>query len=212
MISKKKLLRKSRLYLILDKKTVGRTPLTAVAHKLRNAGADLVQLRDKNSDKLETLKDAFRLKRLLEGSRTLFIINDYPDIAAISGADGVHLGQCDGPLKAARRLLGKDKIIGVSCHSLKQGLAAQKNGADYIGIGPVFKTPTKPGHKAIGLRELAKFKNNIRIPYFAIGDISKGNLNLILSVGVKRAAVCRAVLKAKNPVGEIKALKKLLNR
>ena len=171
MISKRRLLRKSRLYLILDKKTVGRTPLTAVANKLKYSGVDLIQLRDKISDKLEILKDALLLTKTLKNSKSLFIINDHVDIAAISCADGVHLGQRDGNVKEARSLLGKNKIIGVSCSNLKQALMAQRNGADYIGIGPIYRSPTKHGCEGIGLKELCKFKNLIHIPYFAIGNI-----------------------------------------
>lgn len=210
MKSKKRLLRESRLYLILDKKALGRRPLPAVLNNLKNSGIDVIQLRDKASRKIEVLKAAFSLKGLLARSKTLFIINDHPDIAAISGADGVHLGQCDIPIRTARRMLGKNKIIGISCHSLKQALAAQRSGADYIGIGPVFSTPTKPEYKPIGLKELAKLRGRIRIPYFAIGDINRSNLESLRLAGAKRAAFCRAILKAKYPGRETKELRKLI--
>jgi thiamine-phosphate pyrophosphorylase len=211
MTSKKKLLRKSRLYLILDKKTAGRTPLTEVAKKILDAKTDIMQLRDKTSDKLEVLKEALLLKVLLRNTRTLFIVNDYPDIAALCGADGVHLGRSDAQLKEARRLLGRDKIIGISCRCLKQALDAQKGGADYIGIGPVCRTPLKNA-RPIGLAELRKLKGLIRIPYFAIGGVEKKNLDHILKAGAQRVAVCRAVLKAKRPAKEIEALQILLNK
>jgi len=210
MKSKKRLLRESRLYLILDKKALGRKPLPAVLNNLKNSGIDVIQLRDKASRKIEVLKAAFSLKKLLSGAKTLFIINDHADIAAICAADGVHLGQCDIPIRTARRMLGKNKIIGISCHSLKQALAAQRNGADYIGIGPIFSTPTKPEYKPIGLKELAKLRGRIRIPYFAIGDINKSNLKSLLAAGADRAAFCRAILKAKNPEYETKGLRKLI--
>ncbi|MCX5710689.1 MAG: thiamine phosphate synthase [Candidatus Omnitrophica bacterium] len=212
MKSKKRLLRESRLYLILDKKTLGRRSLPAVTGKLKNSGFGVLQLRDKASSKIKVLKEAFLLSRLLAKSKTLFIINDHPDIAAICGADGVHLGQSDYSIRMARRMLGNNMIIGVSCHSFKQALQAQKNGADYIGIGPVFSTPTKPEYKPIGLKELGKLRGRIRIPYFAIGNINKSNLESLLAIGAKRAAFCRAILKSKNPARETKELKELINK
>lgn len=200
MESRKKLLKRSRLYLILDKKTIGRKSPAAVAGKIKDTGINIIQLRDKSGDKAAILKEALLLQRVLLKTATLFIVNDYLDIAKIADSDGVHLGQCDSSIEIARRILGKDKIIGISCHNLKQALNAQKRGADYIGIGPVFKTPTKPQYKATGLKLIKKVKNKIKIPFFAIGDINKDNLSKVLSSGAKRVAICRAILKAKNPL------------
>lgn len=200
MESRKKLLKRSRLYLILDKKTIGRKSPAAVAGKIKDTGINIIQLRDKSGDKAAILKEALLLQRVLLKTPILFIVNDYLDIAKIADSDGVHLGQCDSSIEIARRILGKDKIIGISCHNLKQALNAQKRGADYIGIGPIFKTPTKPQYKATGLKLIKKVKNKIKIPFFAIGDISKYNLSKVLSSGAKRVAICRAILKAKNPL------------
>lgn len=212
MRSKKKRLRGSRLYLILDKKTLGATALTTAASKLKNSGIDIIQLRDKSAKKIEVLKESMLLKRILDKTGVLFIINDHPEVAAICGADGVHLGQCDLPVKSARRILGKDKIVGVSCHSLKDALRAQKDGADYIGIGPVFSTPTKPEYRPIGLKELEKLRGKIHIPYFAIGNINKSNLSEIKALGVRRFALCRAILKVPNPARAAKELNVLIDK
>ena len=190
MLSKKILLKRSLLYLILDKPGFARLPLE---------GVGVVQLRDKVSAKSLVLSSAIKLAKRLSKTKTLFIINDYIDIALICGADGVHLGQEDIPLKAARSLLGGDKIIGISCHNLRQALKAQKEGADYIGIGPVYPTATKPEYKAIGLGPLRQLRGRIKIPYFAIGDIRQGNLGEITAAGARRIAVCRAILKASDP-------------
>ncbi|MDD5129001.1 MAG: thiamine phosphate synthase [Candidatus Omnitrophica bacterium] len=190
MKSRKILLKKSLLYLIIDKPGYA---------KLSSCGVGIIQLRDKFSAKSQVLKSAVKLSKLLNGTKTLFIVNDYIDLALLSGADGVHLGQGDLPLKQARILLGKDKIIGISCHSLKQALKAQKDGADYIGIGPVYSTATKPEYRPIGLRVLRQLKGRIRIPYFAIGDVNEANLGQIIACGAKRIAVARAILKADNP-------------
>ncbi len=187
MKSRKILLNKSLLYLILDKPGFTKLPLD---------GVGLIQLRDKVSDKAHLLSLANKLARRLKKTKTLFIINDHIDLAIVCGADGVHLGQGDLPLKQARSLLGKDKLIGISCHNLQQALKAQKDGADYIGIGPVYPTATKPEYRAIGLSVLQQLKGKIKIPYFAIGNVHKGNIKEISAAGARRIAVCRAILKA----------------
>jgi thiamine-phosphate pyrophosphorylase len=195
---KKKLLRESRLYVIVDKKVSAARPIFNIASKIKDSGADIIQLRDKESKKEFILKEAYKLRKLLTNTQTLFIINDYIDIAKLVDSDGIHLGQNDLPLDTARQLLGKDKIIGVSCHSLNQAIEAQKNQADYISIGPIFSTPTKPEYKAVGLDLIRKVKRAIHIPFFVIGGINENNINDIKSQGVKRAAVCRAILQARD--------------
>ncbi|MEI6831517.1 MAG: thiamine phosphate synthase [Candidatus Omnitrophota bacterium] len=192
------LLKKSQLYLILDKPTVAKRSLDNLVSKILKSGIRIIQLRDKQSAKLDLLNLAIKLSRRLKRSKTLFIINDHLDVAKIVKADGLHLGQMDLPLKAARKILGKDKIIGISCHNLRQALKAQKDGADYIGIGPVYKTSTKPGSDAIGIKVLEQLKGRINIPYFAIGNIRKSNINKIVSAGATRVAVCREILNSKN--------------
>jgi len=203
MKSRKILLKRSLLYLILDR------PLR---FKFSSDVVGMIQLRDKVSDKSHLLGTAVKLARFFSKSNTLFIVNDYIDIAVLSGSDGLHLGQKDIPLKQARRLLGKDKIIGISCHNLRQALKAQKEGADYIGIGPVYPSATKPEYKAIGLRVLRQLKDKIRIPYFAIGDIHEGNIKEISAAGARRIAVCRAILKSGNPKYAARQLLKKLKR
>lgn len=172
----------------------------------------MIQLRDKVSAKSDVLNSALVLSKILAASDTLFIVNDYIDVALSAKADGVHLGQEDTPIKEARRILGKSKIIGISCHSLPQALKAQREGADYIGIGPVYATPTKPEYKAIGLESLRRLKDKIKIPYFAIGDIHQGNIKDIIANGASRIAVARAILDAKDPQGTAKQLNRLLKK
>lgn len=211
MKSRKRLLKRSRLYLILDKKTIGRQSPAAVAGKIKDTGINIIQLRDKSGDRAEILKEASLVRKALLKTKILFIINDYLDISKIVDSDGVHLGQRDTSIEIARRILGKGKIIGISCHNLKQALDAQKRGADYIGIGPIFKTPTKPQYKAVGLRLIKEVKNKIRIPFFAIGDINKDNLRKVLLSGVRRIATCREILKSRNPYLSARYLSKALN-
>jgi len=208
---KKRLLKESRLYVIVDKKVSGSRPIFNIVGRIKDSGADIIQLRDTESKKESILKDAYKLRKLLTNTQALFIINDYIDIAKIADSDGIHLGQNDLPLDTARQLLGKDKIIGVSCHNLNQAIQAQKNGADYISIGPIFPTPTKPEYKAVGLGLIKKAKEAIHIPFFVIGGINENNINDILSLGVKRTAVCRAICRAKDIPSTIKKLSKILH-
>lgn len=198
MALRKKLLKESSLYLILDKKTAGSSSLFDIASKARDSGVDIVQFRDKQSGKESIIKDVFILRKLLYGTRTLFLINDYLDVAKITDADGLHIGQSDTSIEIARQILGPDKIIGVSCHNIREALQAQDKGADYIGIGPLFPTPTKPEYKPIGLGILQELRNKIMIPFFAIGGVNLGNIHKIVESRVRRAAVCRAILKSKN--------------
>ncbi|MFH0855181.1 MAG: thiamine phosphate synthase [Candidatus Omnitrophota bacterium] len=195
MRSRKRLLKKSRLYLIFDKSAFSRDALNIVK-KLAESGVDMVQLRDKNSSAQAVLESAVTLNKGLRNTNTLFIVNDNPDIARLSGSDGLHIGQNDIPVQDARRMLGRDKLIGVSCYSLGQALKAQKEGADYIGIGPVFKTQTKrDSRRPIGVKGLKGLSRRIKIPVFAIGNINRANLAKVTSSGINRIALCRAILK-----------------
>jgi thiamine-phosphate pyrophosphorylase len=198
MLSKKKLLRNSRLYVIIDKKVLKDRSLIRTAKKIIRAGAEIIQLRDKSSNKKTILKDALVLKGLLSRSNILFIINDHIDIAILVDSDGVHLGQQDLPIEAARKLLGKDKIIGSSCRNITEALEAQDKGADYIGIGPIFPTSTKPATHAIGVDLIKTCRNKISIPFFAIGGINEENIDRVSSCGGQRVAVCKAICKARN--------------
>ncbi len=206
---RKHLLKRSRLYLILDKPTLSKRSLENIYSALRGK-IGLIQLRDKQGAKSDVLDLASKLSKRLKKSKTLFIVNDYVDVAIACGADGLHLGQDDLSVKEARRILGKDKIIGVSCHNLAQALKAQSQGADYIGIGPIYSTPTKPEYKPIGLKILRQLKGKIKIPYFAIGNIHSGNITEVVASGAGRIAVCRPILKAADPKAAAKRLYEIL--
>jgi thiamine-phosphate pyrophosphorylase len=211
MKSKKKLLKKSRLYVIIDKETLGRRSIFDTVKKISNKGVDIIQFRDNASDKDDILKNARVLNKLLRNTKTVFIINDYIDIAKIVDSDGVHLGQDDLSVGITRRLLGKDKIIGISCHNLRQAQRAKAQGADYISIGPLFQTPTKPEYQPIDLNLIKAVKKKIKMPFFVIGGINENNINKVLSYGAKRIVVCRAVCQAKNTSFVIKKLNEAIN-
>lgn len=208
---KKRLLAESRLYLVLDKKVCGNRAMLNIAIKAKESGVDLIQLRDKESNKETVLKEAYALRKSLTKGKTIFIINDYIDIARLVDSDGIHLGQDDLPIKTARLLLGNDKIIGKSCHSLNQAVAAQSSGADYVSIGPIFPTPTKPEYKAVGISLIMKVKKAIKIPFFVIGGINKSNISGILTLGADRVAVSRAICKSKNIPYTVKRFSKVLH-
>jgi thiamine-phosphate pyrophosphorylase len=194
---KKGLLSNSRLYLILDKDSCYQGNPVAVFRKVAKDSIDLVQLRENTANTRDFLRDAGIIKRLSK-RRIIFLINNRLDIALLSGADGLHLGQSDLPLASARRALGRDKIIGISCRNLAQALRAQEQGADYVSIGPIFPTPLKPDLNPLGLGLIRKIKANIKIPFFVIGGINRSNINKVVSSGAGRVAVCRAICQARN--------------
>lgn len=211
MKSKKKLLEKFYLYLIIDKKVCGYRPMVNIISKIKNEGRNIIQFRDKESKKEVILENAYRFRKLLLNTSNIFMINDYLDVARLIDSDGIHLGQDDLSIQLARKILGKDKLIGISCHNLSQAIKAQDNQVDYISIGPVFATDTKPQAKAIGLELLKEIKRKIKIPFFVIGGINEDNINRVLSCGAKRVAMCRAVCRAKNVIKTIRNIKNQLN-
>lgn len=200
---RRRLLERSRLYLILDKDTLNR-PLPGISKKLLKSGVDIIQLRDKSSSPEVFLREAILLNKKIQGTGTLFIVNDNPDIARLSGSDGLHIGQQDISVQEARLKLGRNRIIGVSCSNLREALKAQEEGADYIGIGPVFKTKTKQACLPIGTKCLNSLSKRVKIPVFAIGNINYANLDKILSSGINRIALCRAILKSKDRIRSVK--------
>jgi len=210
MILKRKLLKKSRLYVILDKQIAANRLIPKIAKQIRNSGADIIQLRDKVSKKEDILRECFILRKLLLNSNALFIVNDYLDIAKIVDSDGIHIGQEDLSIELARKILGKDKIIGISCHSLKQAREAKIRGADYISIGPIFPTPVKPKYKPLGTSLIKKIKKEIKIPFFAIGHINQSNIDSVIASGAGRVAICRAVIEANNIPAAIEEIKRKL--
>lgn len=172
--------------------------LDAIASALEG-GVDILQLREKNMTANRILKLGKKIKQLCSQYDVTFIINDRVDIAAILEADGVHLGQDDLDVKSARDILGTNAIVGVSTHAPEQALKAVEEGADYIGVGPVFATPTKQGRIPVGLEYVKWASENISIPAFAIGGIDLQNVTEVLDFGIKKVAVVRAIINAESP-------------
>jgi len=162
-----------------------------VAREACAAGVKVIQYRDKSASPQTLLEAAMAIRAITQDSRTLFIVNDHIDIALISGADGVHLGQDDIPIAAARTISPPGFFIGKSTHSLEQALLAESDGADYIGIGPVFATPTKENYVPIGLETVQTVLQRVRIPVVAIGGMNLGNLELVQTIGAVNVAMVR---------------------
>lgn len=194
---KKTALKKSDIYAIVDIQTARKKNLARLVTELVENNIVIIQLRDKKSPFPAVLTKARAIKKIL-ARKALFIVNDYPALCLLAGADGVHLGQDDLPVTMARKVLGKDTIIGVSCHSIEQAKAAQRAGADYIGFGPLFATPTKREYAAIGARDIPRLKKIVTIPFFAIGGIDCARLRELKPYGIKRIAVCRPLCQSNN--------------
>lgn len=203
----KKLFKQSNpIYLITDRSISGLTHLQ-MTRKAISAGIMTIQLREKNMTKKDIYKEAVSIRELTLRHRVTFIVNDYIDIALAVGADGVHLGQEDMPILEARRIMGKKMIIGISTHTVKQAVHAEKVGADYIGFGPIYHTDTKVAGSPRGLRQLKKISDHVHIPIVAIGGITWENISEVLDAGADNAAVAAGILS-----GDIKVnLKKFYN-
>lgn len=187
----------------------GKDSVQLVAAQIRG-GADVIQLREKEMGKRGRLELGFRLRGLTRQNGVLFIVDDDIDLALILDADGVHLGQDDIPIQYARPLM-KEKIIGVSTHSLEQVRDAVESGADYIGVGPVFDTATKEDREElVGLSLLSKVRDICPIPYVAIGGIGMDNVRSLVGVGCHRAAVISDIMLAPDIEKRCKLLRKAL--
>lgn len=188
----------ARLYAILDLGYVAEENAESVTASLLAGGAGLLQLRAKNQDLATIERVARRLLPLCRQAGVPFVLNDHAALAATIGADGLHIGQDDGSLADARKIVGPDLFIGRSTHSLDQARAALAEGFDCIGFGPLFPTPTKAGRPSIGLQDIAAMEREVgsKIPAFCIGGITPETLPQVLAAGARRVVIVSALLKA----------------
>ena len=198
-----------RLYVLLTSRLCRAEP-AATAEAAIAGGADAIQLREKDLPDREVLALAVRLRELTRAAGVLLIVNDRPDIAASVGADGVHLGQGDLPIAAARRLLRAGAIVGKSTHDISQARSAVAEGADYIGAGPMFPTDTKDAGPVAGVEYLKQVVSEIALPHVAIGGITEENVGRLVAAGARRVAVCSAVIAADDPAAAAERIKKQL--
>ena len=186
-------LQRARLYLVCDE-TAGELVPRALS-----GGVDIVQLRAKQCPDDEIVSTGRRYARLCAEHDALLIVNDRPDLVEAIGADGVHVGQDDTPVGEARALLGAEPLIGLSTHTDAQIDASNGAEVDYIGVGPVHETPTKPGRPAVGLALVRYAARHAQRPFFAIGGINLANANEVAAAGARRIAVVRALTRVQEP-------------
>ncbi|MCJ7856217.1 thiamine phosphate synthase [Lachnospiraceae bacterium NSJ-143] len=181
------------LYAVTDRAWLNGRTLAEDVEEVLKAGATFIQLREKNSTYEETLELAKEIKALTDKFNVPFVIDDNVEIAKAIDADGVHIGQSDTEAERARQILGEDKIVGVSAGNLKEALEAEKNGADYIGIGAMFPTDTKKDHTNITFEQAKEICEAVNIPVVAIGGINKDNILKLKGTGIDGVAVISAI-------------------
>ena len=201
-----------RLYVIIDRGAGGSRDLAELTAAAIRGGADVIQLRDKAASSAQLIEEARRLVPLTREAGIPLIINDWPGVVEAVGADGVHLGQDDGSIEEARRLIGPTRLIGLSTHSLEQAIAAEGEGADYIGVGPIFPTPTKPAYERVGTALIRAVTMRVHVPVVCIGGIDAATLRSVLKAGAACVAVVRAVCGAEDPEGAARTLKRALTQ
>ena len=195
----------TRLYLVCD-----RRPRSFLEAALRG-GVDVVQLRDKSLDDAGLVAAAREFRAAADAAGALFILNDRPDLAGACEADGVHVGQDDGSVRAARAAVGPDRIVGRSTHAPAQGAVAEADpDVDYLAVGPVHATPTKPGRPAAGLAYVQWAAANLTKPWFAIGGLDAANVAAVSAHGATRIVVVRAIAAAPDPEAAARALRERL--
>jgi thiamine-phosphate pyrophosphorylase len=195
-----------RLYVLITEQFCHR-PWLETAELALQGGADCLQLREKEMDARELLHRAKQLVELCRANNALCIINDRVDVALLSNADGVHVGQSDIPATEARKIVGRDKIVGVSTHCIEDARHARLDGADYIGVGPVFPSSTKPREILPGLAFAKEAVEQIPIPVVAIAGITLKNVHAVRATGVNAIAVTSAVTAAPDPEAAARELK-----
>jgi thiamine-phosphate pyrophosphorylase len=203
-------LRDARLYLCTDGRGGG-DALDAFLDAVLGAGVDVVQLREKTMEAREQLALAERFRAACDRHGALFVFNDRVDLALAAGADGVHLGQDDLPPERARALAGDELLIGRSTHSAADIEKANAEPVDYVAVGPVFETPTKPGRSATGVALVEAAARAAAHPWFAIGGLGETNLRTVIEKGATRIVLVRAITLADDPALAVKRLRTALD-
>jgi thiamine-phosphate pyrophosphorylase len=192
-MTKKDLLHRIRLYVLISS-SIATKSAKETSRLVIDGGADAIQLREKTISYSEFISLAGEVRDITTKRGSLLIINDRVHIARKINADGVHLGQQDMSALEARNIIGDEKIIGVSTHNVIQARQAQKDGADYIAIGPIYPTSTKDHEPSVGIEIIREISGAVSIPFIAIGAITLDNLDVVLKAGASRIAVCSAIM------------------
>jgi thiamine-phosphate pyrophosphorylase len=199
------------LYLVTDRGlSRGRSNIEIVTAAV-HGGATVVQLREKDCSTREFIEQALAIKKFLKDQGVPLIINDRVDVAQAVKADGVHLGQTDMPLEVAKKILGDSMIIGISAESLQDAIEAENGGADYLGVSPIYVTPTKTDTApALGLEGLRDIRKAVRIPLVGIGGLNRDNAAEVIRNGAEGVAVVSAIVAADDPEAAAVALKQII--
>ena len=201
------------LYLVTDRALARGRSLLEIVKAAVQGGATCVQLREKECSTLEFIQQALTIKDFLKTRGVPLIINDRVDVAQAVKADGVHLGQSDMPLKMAKKILGDSMIIGISAESLEDAIKAEKGRADYLGISPIYATPTKTDTAPpLGLEGLRKIKTRVKIPLVGIGGLNKENSADVIRNGADGVAVVSAIMAADDPETAARCLRQAIER
>lgn len=195
------------LYLVTDREVIGDRNIISCIEEAIIGGVTIVQIREKNTPTENFYKIAEKIKKITDKYKVPLIINDRLDIALAINADGLHVGQSDMPAEVARKLLGPDKILGVSAATMEEALKAQRDGADYIGVGAVFPTNSKDDARLVSLDLLSKIKKEVKIPVVGIGGINHENLVKTMETGIDGVAVISAILSKENIADAARKLK-----
>ncbi len=200
------------LYLVTDRGLArGRSTLEIVTAAV-NGGATVVQLREKECSTLEFIEQALNIKAFLKTRHVPLIINDRLDVAQAVEADGVHLGQTDMPLDTAKGIVGDTMLIGISAECLEDAIVAEKGGADYLGVSPIYATPTKTDTApALGLEGLREIRKAVKLPLVGIGGLNQGNAAAVIRNGADGVAVVSAIVAADDPETVARELKQVIN-
>jgi len=189
-----------------------RGDLAAFLDAVLGAGVDIVQLRDKHAGAAEQLRAAATFRRAADAHGALFILNDRADLASAAGADGVHLGQDDLPPEHARALLGPEAIIGRSTHAPAELRRARDEPVDYLGVGPVEATPTKPGRTGVGLGYVRLAAAEATVPFFLTGGMNDETIPTAAEAGARGFVVVRAITEAQDPSAAVRAIRAAIDR
>lgn len=203
----------AKLYGIVDLGYAQPNALSSVTRQMIAGGIDVIQLRAKGHSKSDIEAWGRELLPLCRDGGVPFVINDFAEVAAAIGADGVHIGQDDAPMDEVRAIVGDEMLVGRSTHSVEQAaVAAADSRNDCIGFGPLFSTPTKPTYTPIGTEEIQAVHNaHPDLPIFCIGGIKKENLNEVISAGAKRAVIVSGILQAPSITAYVREAKQLLS-
>jgi len=201
------------LYLVTDRGLAGGKSTLEIVRAAVMGGVTCVQLREKKGSTRELVAEALAVRDLLRSHHIPLIINDRLDVALAVQADGLHLGQTDMPLEFARRIVGKSMIIGISAESVNDAVEAEKGGADYISVSPVFSTPTKTDTALpLGLEGLKKIRGRDSPPLVAIGGLNRKNVEAVIRNGADGVAVVSSIVCAQDPMQEARELKRLIQK